>query len=446
MITTPRRRLLRAVAVTAVAALALSACGGDSDDNKSSSAGGAKDVAAALKKGGTITVWAWEPTLKAVAKDFEAEHPNVKVKLVNAGTGNDQYTALQNAVKAGKGVPDVAQIEYYALPQFSLAKSVADISSFGASSLDSTFTPGPWASVKQNDGIYGLPMDSGPMALFYNKEVFDTYKVAVPKTWDEYVTAAEKIHAANPKAYIANDIGDAGFTTSMIWQAGGQPFKVDGEKVSINLGDAGSKRFADTWQKLLDKKLLAPTPSWSDGWYKGLGDGTIATLTLGAWMPANLESGVKAGAGKWRVAPMPQWEAGANATSENGGSSLAIPTASKDKALAYAFADYATAGKGAQTRVDAGAFPATTKQINSPDFVNKKSDYFGGQEINKVLAASAENVVKGWSYLPFQVYANSIFNDTVGKAYVSKTTLADGLQDWQKKSVSYGDQQGFTVN
>ena len=63
-----------------------------------------------------------------------------------------------------------------------------------------------------------------------------------------------------------------------------------------------------------------------------------------------------------------------------------------------------------------------------------------------MLAASAEDVVKGWSYLPFQVYANSIFNDTVGKAYVSKTKLADGLADWQKKSATYGDQQGFTVN
>jgi multiple sugar transport system substrate-binding protein len=446
MITTHRRRLLRAVAVTAVAALALTACSSSDSDGKSDSSGGAKDVAAALKKGGTITVWAWEPTLKNVVKDFEAEHKNVKVKLVNAGTGNDQYTALQNAVKAGKGVPDVAQIEYYALPQFSLAKSVADISSYGASGLDKTFTPGPWASVQQSGGIYGLPMDSGPMALFYNKDVFDKYGVAVPKTWDEYVTAAEKIHKADPKAYIANDAGDAGFTTSLIWQAGGQPFKVDGDKVKIDLADAGSKRFADTWQTLLDKKLLSPTPSWSDGWYKGLSDGTIATLTIGAWMPANLESGVKSGAGKWRVAPMPQWDAGANATSENGGSSLAIPTASKNKALAYAFMDYATAGQGAQTRVDAGAFPATTKQINSPDFVNKKSDYFGGQEINKVLAASAADVVKGWSYLPFQVYANSIFNDTVGKAYVSKTSLADGLADWQKKSVDYGDQQGFTVN
>ena len=56
----------------------------------------------------------------------------------------------------------------------------------------------------------------------------------MPTTWDEYVEAAEKLHKADPKAYIANDTGDAGFTTSMIWQAGGRPFKVDGTKVTIN--------------------------------------------------------------------------------------------------------------------------------------------------------------------------------------------------------------------
>jgi multiple sugar transport system substrate-binding protein len=55
-------------------------------------------------------------------------------------------------------------------------------------------------------------------------------------------------------------------------------------------------------------------------------------------------------------------------------------------------------------------------------------------------------VVTGWSYLPFQVYANSIFNDTVGKAYVSSTTLQDGLTGWQQASVKYGNEQGFTVS
>jgi multiple sugar transport system substrate-binding protein len=439
-----RRRLWSGVATAAVAAVALAGCGSD-DSGSGSSGGSASDVDAALKKGGSITVWAWEPTLQKVVKDFEAEHPGVKVNLVNAGTGNDQYTALQNAIKAGSGVPDVAQVEYYALPQFALADSLADLSSYGADDLEGTFTPGPWNAVHNGEEVDGLPMDSGPMALFYNKAVFDKYHLDVPTTWDEYVADAEKLHKANPKAYITNDTGDAGFTTSMIWQAGGHPFSVDGTKVGLDLSDEGTQQFATTWQKLIDDDLLAPTSSWSDEWYKGLGDGTIASLTIGAWMPANLESGVPDGAGDWRVAPMPQWDKGGSDTSENGGSSLAVTDASSKKALAYAFLKYATVDEGAQSRADNGAFPATTEQLQDPSFLGAKSDYFGGQQVNKVLAQSAEDVVDGWSYLPYQVYANSIFNDTVGQAYVSGTTLQEGLEAWQSKLTDYGKQQGFTV-
>ncbi|WP_203832384.1 extracellular solute-binding protein, partial [Catellatospora citrea] len=346
------------------------------------------------------TVWAWEPTLKQVVTAFEAKYPKVKVNLVNAGTGNDQYTALQNAVAAGSGVPDVAQIEYFALPQFALGKSLTDLTAFGADSLDGTFTPGPRSSVKTGGGTFGLPMDSGPMALFYNKEVFDKHQIEVPTTWDEYVAAAKKLHAADPKAYITNDTGDAGFTTSLIWQAGGKPFAVDGTRVRIRLDDQGSAKFASTWQQLVGGKLLAPVGSWSDGWYKGLGDGSIATLVIGAWMPANLESGVPAAKGKWRVAPMPQWTAGANAAAENGGSSLALPKAGANNALGYAFLKYATAGEGVQIRVDNGAFPATTAELRSPAFLGKEFPYFGGQKANEIFAKSAADVVPGWSYLP----------------------------------------------
>lgn len=52
----------------------------------------------------------------------------------------------------------------------------------------------------------------------------------------------------------------------------------------------------------------------------------------------------------------------------------------------------------------------------------------------------------GWQYLPWQSYANSIYADTVGKAYLNKTSIADGLKAWQDKNVSYGTDQGFSVN
>ncbi|MEV7085991.1 sugar ABC transporter substrate-binding protein [Streptomyces sp. NPDC093085] len=438
------RRTVRGAGLASVLALALTltACGGSSDDSADTGPG---DVKAALDQGGTLTVWTWDLTMKKVAKDFQAAHPKVKVNVVNAGTGKDQYTALQNAISAGKGVPDVAQIEYFALGQFSLAKSVTDLSKFGADKLGDAYSPGPWNAVTSGGGVHGLPLDSGPMALYYNKKVFDQHKIEVPKTWDEYVTAAEKLHKADPKVYIGADTGEAGFATSMIWQAGGHPYSVDGTKVGVDFTDAGSALYAKTWQKLIDGKLLAPVTSWTDEWFKGLGDGTIATLPTGAWMPTNLSTGAAAAKGDWRVAPLPQWKAGDKVSAENGGSSLAVPSAGKNQALAYAFTEYAANGAGVKSRVDEGAFPATTAELNSPEFLNKKFDYFGGQEANKIFSASAAEVAPDWTYLPFQVYANSIFNDTVGKAYASGTTLTEGLAQWQKQSRDYGAEQGFTI-
>ncbi|GAA2355505.1 ABC transporter substrate-binding protein [Streptomyces sp. XM4011] len=450
MSNTTVRRLVRTTAVVGALALGVTACG-SSDGDGGGGGGGASsgltpaDVEAALEEGGTLTVWSWEATLPAAAEAFMDEHPNVKVNVVNAGTNKDQYTALQNAISAGSGVPDVAQIEYYALGQFVLSGALTELGSLGADQLDGTFSPGPWNAVQSGDGIYALPTDSGPMALFYNKTVFDEHGIEVPTTWDDYVEAARALHEADPGVYITNDIGEGGAATSMIWQAGGRPYTVDGTDISIDFSDEGSTAYTEVWQQLLDEDLLAPINSWTDEWYQGLGDGSIATLATGAWMPPNFESGVPGAAGDWRVAPLPQWEEGANVSAENGGSSMAIPSAGKNQALAYAFVEYLNVGDGVQVRTDAGAFPATTADLNSEEFLNVEFPYFGGQKANEIFAESAANVGAGWSYLPYQVYANSIFNDTAGQAYISNTTLADGLKAWQDASIAYGKEQGFTV-
>jgi multiple sugar transport system substrate-binding protein len=440
------RRLMRGIGLVCALALGATACGGSDEAGSDGKKYSKEDIAAALKEGGTVTVWAWEPTLKQVVADFEKANPKVKVKLVNPGTGADAYTALSNAIAAKKGVPDVAQVEYYAMGQYALKKELTDLKPFNADMLVDKFTPGPWKGVQAGDGIYGLPMDSGPMALFYNKKIFDQYDIEVPTTWDDYVIAAEKLHKANPKIYIANDTGDAGTTTSMLWQAGSRPYKVNGTDVKLNFSDSGAKKYTETWQKLIDKKLLAPISGWSEEWDKGLADGTIATLATGAWMPANFASRAPGGSGDWRAAPLPQWSEGDKASAENGGSALAMPELGNNEALAYAFMQYANVGEGVQTRVDNGAFPATTTELNDKEFQAKKFDYFGGQEANKVFAESAATVADDWSYLPFQVYANSIFNDTVGKAYVSATKLSQGLETWQEASAKFGNEQGFTVD
>ena len=284
------------------------------------------------------------------------------------------------------------------------------------------------------------------MALFYNKEVFTKYSIDVPKTWDEYVAAAKKLHAADPTKYITSDSGDAGFATSMIWQSGGRPFTTQDRSVKINLQDEGTKKWTAAWNQLVEGKLIATNiEGWSDAWFRALGDGTIATLPLGAWLPGVLESSVPGGSGKWAVAPMPTYD-GKPTTAESGGSTESVLKQSANPALAAAFVRWLNHGNGIKPFLESGGFPATVADLNAPSFKNAAPAYFGGQKINEVLTAAAGQVSTGWSYLPYQTYANSIFADTVGKAYLNGTSIDGGLAEWQKALVDYGNQQGFTVN
>ncbi|MBT2497821.1 sugar ABC transporter substrate-binding protein [Agromyces sp. ISL-38] len=437
------RRIATAVVTVAALGGALVACAPQA--GAGTAEGSASDLEAALEAGGTITYWSWTPSAEAQVAAFEKAYPKVDVKLVNAGTNTEEYTKLQNAIKAGSGAPDVAQIEYYAMPQFALSDSLLDLSAYGLDELEDQYTASTWGSVNIDGKLYGLPQDSGPMALFYNATVFDQFGIAVPTTWDEYIAAGEQLHAADPTKYITSDTGDSGFATSMIWQAGGHPFDVDGADITVDLADEGSAKWADTWNQLLEKDLLSDIPGWSDEWFKGLGDGTIASLVVGAWMPGVLESSVPDAAGDWRVAPIPTYD-GEPVSAENGGGGQAVLKQSKNPALAAAFLEWLNSDpESIKIFGESGGFPSTVAELESEDFVNQESEYFGGQKINEVLTQAASDVLPGWSYLPYQVYANSIFGDTVGQAYANKSDLNAGLATWQKQLVDYGNEQGFDV-
>ena len=118
---------------------------------------GASAIAAALQQPTTLTVWAWAPQTADIVKAFEQQYLKVKVDLVNAGTGSAEYTKLENAIKAGSGAPDVAQIEYYALPQFALQGALADLSADGLGSAQSQFSTAVWDSVNVDGKLVGLP-------------------------------------------------------------------------------------------------------------------------------------------------------------------------------------------------------------------------------------------------------------------------------------------------
>ncbi|GAB6897794.1 ABC transporter substrate-binding protein [Kineosporia succinea] len=447
-----RNTLTRRTVVAAGAALALgalAACGGGSSSGGDGEtvAGSQADLDAALEKGGEITYWSWTPSAEAQVEAFQKAYPNVKVKLVNAGTNTDQYTKMTNAINAGSGAPDVAQVEYYAIPQYALSDSLLDLNVYGLGDLKSDYSASTWGSVAFDGKIYGLPQDSGPMAMFYNKKSFDAAGVTkVPTTWDEYIDAAKKIHDYNDKWYITSDNGDGGQTASMIWQAGGHPFNVDGNTINVNFEDEGSKKYTAMWNQLHTENLLSDAKGWTDEWFRAMTDGSLATLITGAWMPGNMEANAAGASGDWRVAPIPTYD-GTPVTAESGGSSQAVLKQSKNPALATAFLRWLNNDPASiKIFLESGGFPSTTAELSDPEFTDAKSEYFGGQQINKVLAEASTQVAPNWSYLPIQAYANTIFGDTAGKtSYTNHSDLNAGLAAWKTAIDTYAKQQGFTV-
>ena len=127
----------------------------------------ASGCAAAADTRTVITVWSWEPSMRAVIEDFERANPDIRVEL-DATSG---YTNLNRFIQDGYNLPDVVQLEYYALGQYAVSGQLLDITDRVAD-YAGQYTPGTWSSVQLNGTVYGLPMDSGPMAFFYNEDVF----------------------------------------------------------------------------------------------------------------------------------------------------------------------------------------------------------------------------------------------------------------------------------
>jgi multiple sugar transport system substrate-binding protein len=433
----------RVVAAAAVAAVALTmvAC----SDNKTGNQG--TDTPATGKT--ELTVWSWDGTVGETVAGFEAANPDIKVTVTNAGSSSDEYKALDNAIQAGTGIPDIVMFEYFAVPYFAIPGKLADLGELGASGFGDDYVAAAWSDVQVDGKIYALPSDYGPAVMFYNKATFDQAGVTeAPATWDDYYQAAKKIHALGDDYYIQNDTSDLFLLLSLIWQAGGRPFQVDGYSVKIDFNDQGTAKAVAFWQKMLDEGLLnLEIQNWSDEWNRVLNEGTLASQTIGGWLTSTLPERAPGAAGDWRVAPMPQWQAGQVAGGENGGSSHSITADSPNKEAAFKFLEYFTHGDGLQTRVELGAFVPNTSVLQDPGFQDADNPYFGDQKYNQVLAQAAADVSPGWQYPPFFEYARSIYPDISTPQYsAGKVDLANILEQWGQKVTDYGNEQGFEVS
>lgn len=427
-----KRSIKRAAAVAGAVSigLALAGCGG----------AGAPEASGPAK----VTFWGWAPGYADAVDAFNISQDDIVVTYEEVSPGSrGGYEKMLNAVTAGNA-PCLAQVGYETLTSFAAQGALEDVSEYAAASEDE-FTPATWSSVTVGDAVYGAPVDQGPMALFYNTEVFDSLGLSVPTTWEEYRQAGEAIHAADPNKYLSASYLNydyAGFD----WQAEAPWFGVEGDSWNVSIDSADGQKVADYWQGLTDEGLISPAPMWDQSWYTGLGDGSIATHVGAVWIAGVFTGSVPDGAGKWAVAPMPQWKAGDDKVGNVGGSSTAVLKGCDQPEAAWDFAHWMSTDPDAYSGLieAAAVYPAANDLLDLPA-LTEPDPYFGDQVIFDVFADASEKVTTGWTWGPNMPETVGFLDDSLAKAWSGQATFTDGLAATQQQTVDALDAQGLSV-
>ncbi|MBB6735937.1 extracellular solute-binding protein [Cohnella zeiphila] len=200
--------------------VALSACGGSNDGNSANNAsGGSASPSGASEPAGTASASeSASPSASAsapaddkpvtitfmhfksdvtdgvnkIVEQFESENPNIKVD-VQPVKYDDYYTLLKTKM-AGGDVVDVFTLNAGA--QAKLFKDGGYLEDLTDQPFMTSFDPGVLQAQATDGRNYIMPVNAGPIAVYYNKKIFGDLGIEVPRTYDALMAAAQKIKDA----------------------------------------------------------------------------------------------------------------------------------------------------------------------------------------------------------------------------------------------------------
>jgi multiple sugar transport system substrate-binding protein len=403
-----------------------------------------------------IKVWAWYPNMKEVVEIFNATHSDVQVEWTNAGAGGDEYTKLKTCIKAKKGCPDVAMIEFQTLPTFAILDPFVDMGKYGATNKDGRYAAWAWAQSTSGTKVNAIPVDGGPMAMLYRKDLFAKNNIKVPTTWAEYKDAAAAIKKVNPDQFIATYGNDSGWATGLMWQNGCTPYKYNMTKSKANVGikinQAKCKSVINYWGDMVTNKLVDDKSFWATDTGKGYDTGKYWTWVAAGWTPGYLAGQLKDTIGDWAVAPTPQWKAGGDVHGNWGGSSFTVMKQTKQPALAtkvamelYPTQNKITKGSAWDIGLNSAfLYPLVTKVESNPEFAGYTYKIFGDAKVNPIYI-NASNKLGAFEWTPFQDFVYATMTDETTLAISGKTQWSAVLDTVQAKVVAYAKKQGFKV-
>lgn len=172
----------------------LAGCGSNNAASNGNSGAAATNGSAAEgdaeKEPVVLKLTTWNPISQTVVDKFQEKYPYITIEHDKV---YDQFREIIRTRIVSKSDMDMLWLFPNQVAEFSKENVLMDIS--GSPWLDNYLE----AAVKLGtvDGkTYGVPYNSQPIVMFYNKTLFDQLGLAIPTNWEELMAVSETIKAS----------------------------------------------------------------------------------------------------------------------------------------------------------------------------------------------------------------------------------------------------------
>lgn len=289
---------------------------------------------------------------------FEAEHPNIKVKLELFP--NDQYETKIRTALAGQSAPDIIAIDGPTLASYAHNGALIPLDDYmnKDGNIDDISKP-VIESLTYNGKIYAAPNNDASLAMFYNKKMFEAKGIPLPSkntdeawTWEQVLDAAKQlndpangVYGWNPNPWgFAGHEGVTFMDMTFLWQAGSEILSPDAGTAKGYLDSEEAKKALTFFQSLYNSEGVAPKELPQDAFPNG----NVAIHVDGPWAFSTFaENYPNFVLGEdYDVAPL--WK-DAKQVSPNGSWNIGITTQSEHPDEAWLFVNWVTGIEGSKT-------------------------------------------------------------------------------------------------
>jgi multiple sugar transport system substrate-binding protein len=315
--------------------------------------------------------------IPALLREFEAEHPGVRVKSESLPWTSDeqhQFYAI-NLEGASPGF-DVMMLDVVWIAEFARAGWLLDLSPLLAAGETAPHFPSAVAAATYDGRVWALPWNMNVGLLYYRTDLLAKYGFQPPGTWDELVGQVRRIRGAEHDPQLEG----------YLWQ--GKQY----EGLVVNVLEAfwgnGTRLLAEDGRLFPEPRRAAEALAFlrgliergvSPGWVtaadeelsrRAFGEGHAIFLRNWPYALDLFQAPDSRVRGRVGIAPLPGHEPGAAAGGSTGGSHLGISRRTAHPDAALALVRFLTSAHAQLAMVSGAAlYPSRQAIYHDPDVV-----------------------------------------------------------------------------